>query len=406
MENFYAILNIDINASKQEIKKAYRVLAVKYHPDKNQGNDKLTQKFLEVKEAYETLIDPLSRQDYDIRFTASFHNAENQKTKENSFHENPFNSSTIEDDYTPQYKPSFDLFGEKAPENIIFFKLPKNIGVIIGAFSLLKEDDKPLSKEKKKSNIIKGVVVSIILYLLIFYIGNPSQNWSIFWFLAISIITAFLLDSINTFHFQNFFVGTNGFAHFEIRGTKDNITKEFEINFNEITDMYVHLTEVKKNLIYEKTEYEYIFINNGEKVYSESGSFKKDEEVEIHKVELNFCRKIEQSWNIYLLNTIEDKLKKDGCLTFHLYNYGNVKKYIKMGVGEITFIRDDKEFTYNYDDIKYVYRKGNDLFIEHINFERKFYFMKSGDADKIPLLDLCNRNFFLKSFEILIGYSL
>lgn len=406
MKNFYAILNIDINVSTKEIKKAYRVLAVKYHPDKNNGNEKLTNKFLEIKEAYDNLINPEYRRDYDIKFKSYFHNTENQSPEDKDFNDNSFTKSTIEDDYTPQYKPSFDLFGGKISEKIIFFKLPQNIGIIIGAYSLLQKDDKPLTNEKKKSNLIKGLIAFIVIYLLIYFIGNPNTTWTIIWLVATFLGVWLLVSEINSFHFQNFFVGTNGFAQFEITDTNDNITKEFELNFKDITDIFVHYTEVKKNFEYEKTKYEYIIFNNGKEIFSEKGSYDKNYKIQDQPIELNFCRRIEQSWNIYLLNTIEEKLNKDGCLNFNLYSYGKTKKYIKMGIGEITFIRDNKEFTYSYDDIKNVYTKGNDLFIEHSNFERKFYFIKSGDADIIPLLDLCNRNFFLKSFEILLGYSI
>lgn len=54
----YAILGIDKNASEDDIKKAYRKLAMKHHPDRNQGDKLSEEKFKEVKEAYERLIEP------------------------------------------------------------------------------------------------------------------------------------------------------------------------------------------------------------------------------------------------------------------------------------------------------------------------------------------------------------
>lgn len=63
--DFYKILNIDKNASKKEIKKAYHILAVKYHPDKYNGIDK-DEKFKEINIAYQILSDDEKRKQYDM----------------------------------------------------------------------------------------------------------------------------------------------------------------------------------------------------------------------------------------------------------------------------------------------------------------------------------------------------
>ncbi|MEN7547077.1 J domain-containing protein [Rapidithrix thailandica] len=65
-KDYYKILGVNKNASKEEIKKAYRKLAVKYHPDKNQDNKAAESKFKDITEAYEVLGDEQKRKKYDM----------------------------------------------------------------------------------------------------------------------------------------------------------------------------------------------------------------------------------------------------------------------------------------------------------------------------------------------------
>ena len=64
-KNYYDILGVDKKATQDEIKSAYRKLAMKYHPDRNQGNAEAAEKFKEINEANETLSDQQKRAAYD-----------------------------------------------------------------------------------------------------------------------------------------------------------------------------------------------------------------------------------------------------------------------------------------------------------------------------------------------------
>ena len=65
-KNYYQILGVGEQADESEIKKAFRKLAKKYHPDTNPGNQEVAEIFQEINEAYSVLGDAGKRQRYDI----------------------------------------------------------------------------------------------------------------------------------------------------------------------------------------------------------------------------------------------------------------------------------------------------------------------------------------------------
>ena len=64
-KDYYKILGVDKKASKDEIKKAYRKLAMQHHPDRNPGDSQAEDKFKEINEAYQVLSDDDKRSHYD-----------------------------------------------------------------------------------------------------------------------------------------------------------------------------------------------------------------------------------------------------------------------------------------------------------------------------------------------------
>ena len=74
--DYYKVLQISNAASQDDIRKSFRYLALKYHPDRNKNSEESKQKFMQVVEAYKVLSDEQARKNYDIGATTIANNNE------------------------------------------------------------------------------------------------------------------------------------------------------------------------------------------------------------------------------------------------------------------------------------------------------------------------------------------
>ena len=81
-KNYYYILGINLDATQDQVKKAFRKLSHKFHPDKNGGDIFFEERFKEIREAYEILSDVEKRRSYDLNFNAK------QSSANNNFYRN------------------------------------------------------------------------------------------------------------------------------------------------------------------------------------------------------------------------------------------------------------------------------------------------------------------------------
>ena len=98
MSNYYEILGVSKTATADEIKKAYRTLAFKYHPDRNPGNAAAEEKFKQISAAYDVLGDETKRRNYDMggyaqenAYSSAYQNAQQQYQRQYQYtYSNPF----------------------------------------------------------------------------------------------------------------------------------------------------------------------------------------------------------------------------------------------------------------------------------------------------------------------------
>ena len=150
MKNYYEVLGISKTASSDEIKKAYRNLAFKYHPDRNSGDKAAEEKFKEINEAYDVLSDEKKRADYDSFGTSNSHysgtnnsyNRNNDFTNEetfwNWFNGNTSNSYGNNNTYRNYYYQSTNSYNKKedyvSKKSLFKTLLYKILQVFVGLF--------------------------------------------------------------------------------------------------------------------------------------------------------------------------------------------------------------------------------------------------------------------------------
>ena len=439
-KNYYFILGISPTATEDEIKKAYRINAIKYHPDKTFSDPIYTQKFIEIKEAYDYLIDANKRKAFDIEYYEFFRTAEprTQTAYQQQKQEEIFEQKKEEEElrYDP-YKPFYSLFdreqqetsqipprkspwGDTLSESAIFFKLPSKIGKIIGGFT-----NYSLAKKNRGMDLILKVLKEDIGYLIFFvgivavicYYFSKNIQISLIVFASLFLIgffrTLYIASGNVSREFVNYFIGINGFAFYKKHSKQEYLTKNIEVNFNEITDLVIRVEKRRLNFKYVTTAYQYVWTNNKKnKVVYEISITRDDKQnkllSQLTEYEFWLNKEAEKYWTVYLLDNMETILQDKGFLEFNIFNWkeGVFIPYIQLGIGYITFLHMQENFTYRFNDIKRMYIKGTNLFLEHKNFEKVLFIFKSGNKNSIPLDALSNRQFFIKAAEILLGYSI
>lgn len=115
-KDYYKVLGVDEKASQDEIKKKYRQLAKKYHPDLNKGDEKSQEKFKEINEAYEVLGDEEKRKNYDAFGSQGWTHGQTFDPSQHGFGGYSFDASDI--DFSDLFGGMFGGMGGATSFNI------------------------------------------------------------------------------------------------------------------------------------------------------------------------------------------------------------------------------------------------------------------------------------------------
>jgi molecular chaperone DnaJ len=173
-KSYYEILEINKNASQDEIKKAFRRLSLKYHPDKN-SEEGAHQKFCDISSAYDTLSDESKREEYDNPLSSS--GVMNDEDIHNLFN-NIFFGGIPGMGRTHMQRGTNDIGGINIrgfPMNDIFEEGGFSAGPRVHIF----QNSIPINTIQKPPCIIKNIVISIEQVLNTFSIPIDIERWII-----------------------------------------------------------------------------------------------------------------------------------------------------------------------------------------------------------------------------------
>lgn len=100
-KDYYKILEVNIDSTEEEIKKSYRNLSLKYHPDRNSGNNIYEDKFKEISESYSVLSNTNKRKEYDYEYKKHYYSYSESSSKQYKSSQSTSSKNSDSDDITP-----------------------------------------------------------------------------------------------------------------------------------------------------------------------------------------------------------------------------------------------------------------------------------------------------------------
>src|SRR5688572_16995158 len=110
-KDYYKILGVERNAGEDDIRKAYRKLAMQFHPDRNPGDKQAEERFKEINEAYQVLNDPQKRAHYD-RLGSAYSNWQRKGGTPGDFNWNDWARGAPSGGTRVEYEDVSDIFSE------------------------------------------------------------------------------------------------------------------------------------------------------------------------------------------------------------------------------------------------------------------------------------------------------
>jgi len=178
-KDYYAILGVSEKASREEIRRAFRKLAMKYHPDKNLGNEEWAgEKFKEINEAYAVLGDEAKRREYDRMRQAGFAGygapyAGGRYYSQEQVFADAFANPYLFQDLARMFQEAGLRFDEGFVDNLFF----GGRGFVFTFPGQPSERDSSTSTSEYRPPLLLRLVGKVIRFILKRMLGVPELSW-------------------------------------------------------------------------------------------------------------------------------------------------------------------------------------------------------------------------------------
>lgn len=166
LKNYYQILGLSSDCNKEDIKKAYRIYATKFHPDKQNSDKFFEERFKEIKEAYDILIDDNKRARFDSQYKASNYSSTSSNT---NFDQSSYTKSSVNDLLNElERKEKGKKYKERSKRKKVFYTSKDLVlnGLYVNcggqSYELIDYDKSALRKDDNSNFVFVGIVTIII----------------------------------------------------------------------------------------------------------------------------------------------------------------------------------------------------------------------------------------------------
>lgn len=197
MKNYYEVLGLQKNATADEIKKAYRTLAFKYHPDRNPGDAAAEEKFKEINAAYEVLGDESKRRNYDLTghsdYSQSYSGTQNQRQYQYTY------SSPFGEEEETFWQWFNGASGQNSDERRTYYNSNRNTNSNYNSNRNSNEDRNQNYKSRSKGQLFVSFIFKILQVFFGLFFMRFSYFVPLLFFISLGVVISGVVGAVNNF---------------------------------------------------------------------------------------------------------------------------------------------------------------------------------------------------------------
>lgn len=282
--------------------------------------------------------------------------------------------------------------GPLPPDLVFFAAPPPEIGEIVTARSTLTNRKRP---KAALSRLLLGGFLGSLAYVGLSFAG-VEVVWQVLAFLGVLAVVWWLTG----FKHKVTYVGKEGVARLTCKGRTDRLVKSEVFRFEDAAALRTGQTRQYCNGVYTGTSYQFTWTDAaGRKRFKLSGTYRGEKKPPKAKDPFHFAESAELAWSLYLLDRMQEELKRDGALRFPLGG----ADFVAVGPGFLVLSRKGNQERWELDEIGGIIVNDGTLKIKRIDAKEGWF--SSQGVFQFPYQQMANARLFLLSINRLLGYA-